>query len=1084
MGQLSTLRMREMLRLCAVVVTLTLVGSLLVVLNPAHAGAQASSAPTGVNRTADFATKIDVRHKGKKPGETGTLEAGSIFNLDFYWAVGEKELPEPGDYMQVTFPEWMSPYGRGIISAGPYTDCSYDPRKNVNGKITPAVLTCVFTDAVRGENNRNVHGDVHMEISAVATDTPETIQWGLSTHNVVELLTGNPDSEIGTRDWQPGGPNQPNMKRGWFSSEFTSDGVRYQQVLWSLVFKGTGGDVKVHDKLGDVTINDPVAGTITVPQFFAPSGKGGGFTIARRKENVKGHWGLIPTDKDNTECRVDGSMVNFPDARCAELIANVRVTKEKAVNQPQGVEEVVVIDEGLGQPTDEQNNEFTITVRNTKNDHYYRFAMYTWIPAEKLPKDELVSTTFATNTAEVDGVAVNTDQGAKLYQRAWGRSVGEPNSTQVIISKKVLQGGAEISSDELKEKVAREKFPVDVFVDGVKQDDACTTLSVAHDCKIKIKAGQSLKLVEPKPADSDWAVWKDGVFSVPPAAVQESGKDPASKITLEGNTLTIAKGEGGDLINVLITNDFGLTGQVKVAKKLEGIVATPVPSFDFDYRCVHPTDQTKVISGTKKVLADGKQVELVGSVPMGYKCVVKETEDNAQLNFNPGYVLKNRAQNWEFTVTEVNNARDFVNVYEKRAGKISIAKNVGPEMKTTDHTFNFRYTCVDPQNVGETKTGTKAVAGNGAMVELATGIPFGYSCTVEETDDKAALNFNPNFIIDAPAANWTFTVDKAAHEHTFVNHYRLNKGKVVVAKKLGGDATSTDKTFDVNLRCTDPAGLGPAIVVKKPVPGNGTEVELANEIPFGYACVVAETDDKKQLDFDPDNFVLDTPAAKWEFVVNSPVHSQVLTNTYRKQEGSFTIAKTTAGLLPGLGANKEFVFDVRCDDGQNASVKVKGDGVAVASGITAKLGTTCTVTEKPEGADVVGFNLTLPEPKTVEILAKDQAVTVTFVNNYSIMGWIPLVAVVVPFLAGVLSALPNLFPAGTERVLSKTPESAAVKPGDKGEAKKGIASQAAPKQEAAKGAGLANTGASVLGLLAVAVALIVLGVVLVRRKKS
>ncbi|WP_216396032.1 DUF5979 domain-containing protein [Arcanobacterium phocae] len=95
---------------------------------------------------------------------------------------------------------------------------------------------------------------------------------------------------------------------------------------------------------------------------------------------------------------------------------------------------------------------------------------------------------------------------------------------------------------------------------------------------------------------------------------------------------------------------------------------------------------------------------------------------------------------------------------------------------------------------------------------------------------------------------------------------------------------------------------------------------------------------------------------------------------------SFKVAKKVEGLRNINGAEKSFEFSYKCDDKQNGTITVKGDGKPVAADKFFPIGTNCTITETGD-VNVVGHMLTKPDPQTITI-AKDDVVTATFTNKY------------------------------------------------------------------------------------------------------
>ncbi|MDO4888886.1 MAG: DUF5979 domain-containing protein [Actinomycetaceae bacterium] len=105
-----------------------------------------------------------------------------------------------------------------------------------------------------------------------------------------------------------------------------------------------------------------------------------------------------------------------------------------------------------------------------------------------------------------------------------------------------------------------------------------------------------------------------------------------------------------------------------------------------------------------------------------------------------------------------------------------------------------------------------------------------------------------------------------------------------------------------------------------------------------------------------------------------------LTNDATLKTGTFSVAKSGSGADV---SGKEFTFAYECTDGQSGSLKVAGNGQAVASGVNVPVGEKCTITEDKATAAVDGYDLKAPEAQTISIAEADAVVPVSFVNAYT-----------------------------------------------------------------------------------------------------
>ncbi len=215
-------------------------------------------------------------------------------------------------------------------------------------------------------------------------------------------------------------------------------------------------------------------------------------------------------------------------------------------------------------------------------------------------------------------------------------------------------------------------------------------------------------------------------------------------------------------------------------------------------------------------------------------------------------------------------------------------------------------------------------------------------------------------------------------------------------------------------------------------------MESGLQLPIGAKCEVTERPASAQAE----GYDVATPEAQSLTIEEKGTTKKLsFTNTYTRHMGSFSVAKQVTGAQVG---DKDFTFDYTCTSGEKGSLTAKADGQAVA-GPSLPIGTECTITEDTAKAEIEGHTLTAPEPRTVTISTKDEVVAAAFTNVYA---EIPPPADPTPSATGTPG----------EPVPSASP--------------------------AAAGPSLARTGISVGLPIAVALAAVIGGVILIRRRRA
>ena len=230
-------------------------------------------------------------------------------------------------------------------------------------------------------------------------------------------------------------------------------------------------------------------------------------------------------------------------------------------------------------------------------------------------------------------------------------------------------------------------------------------------------------------------------------------------------------------------------------------------------------------------------------------------------------------------------------------------------------------------------------------------------------------------------------------EVTVTNKYAPLKGGFVISKTVDGDgaALAKDTQFTFDYTCTPLTG---AAQVKGTVVVKGGENGAVTDVPVG-SCSVSERDAtingaslNTVLTVDGSSDGVNNGTAV--FNVKDGVTVQVAaTNTYVRDRGSFSVAKTVVGGADSF-TKDTFVFDYVCTDGTEGRLDVPGDGTAV-EGPRVPTGTECTVTERAQTANRDGYTVTseLSDNGKVTISQKDAVVAVTATNTYTPVPKVP-----------------------------------------------------------------------------------------------
>ena len=564
---------------------------------------------------------------------------------------------------------------------------------------------------------------------------------------------------------------------------------------------------------------------------------------------------------------------------------------------------------------------------------------------------------------------------------------------------------------------------------------------------------------------------------------------------------------------VTVTNKYTrATSSFTVKKKVEGLPDPGAKEFSFLYKCVYGED---IKAGDIKVKGNGETT--VEGVPAGSECTVTENVDAAKQD---GYTLVVDNAEQKFDQGTQPTTVLFTNVYTKDTGSLSVTKSLkDPDGVAAGKKFNFAYAC-EHKDPAQRKEGTFQLgAGESTTID---DIAAGSTCTITEKDadvkgaDLATSGLDSVVIVKGKT-----------HEVTATNDYSAWRGSVELSKALAGSgkdlAAVKDKKFNVSYVCT--LGTDKKEVKKGTVEVIAGTPAKIDDVRYGATCEFTEDTANAEVPgamFDKNSSVTSATATVSGKGTTATAN---LVNVYNVK-GKVTLTKAVEGLAAGVDGNKSREYEIEASWKDPQSGDTKTETYKVANGKFAELPelpahTVITLKEKkPENTAITSWSTPgyTGDPAaavkdnrdgtaTVTIPADGSAVAVTLTNTANVPWWwifVPLIpAAIIPNLpttapgsSGSGSTAPgHTAPAAGPRQNDPAPtqptkatDGAPVKGTPKGHQGQPGQAGATPKDDAQKSGParavqkvLANTGASVIGIIVIAVLLLIAGLVLALR---
>lgn len=564
---------------------------------------------------------------------------------------------------------------------------------------------------------------------------------------------------------------------------------------------------------------------------------------------------------------------------------------------------------------------------------------------------------------------------------------------------------------------------------------------------------------------------------------------------------------------VTVTNKYArATSSFTVKKKVEGLPDPGSKEFSFRYECAYGED---IKAGDIKVKGNGETT--VEGVPAGSECTVMENVDAAKQD---GYTLVVDNAEQKFDQGTQPTTVLFTNVYTKDTGSLSVTKSLkDPDGVAAGKKFNFAYAC-EHKDPAQRKEGTFQLgAGESTTID---DIAAGSTCTITEKDadvkgaDLATSGLDSVVIVKGKT-----------HDVTATNDYSAWRGSVELSKALAGSgkdlAAVKDKKFNVSYVCT--LGTDKKEVKKGTVEVIAGTPATIDDVRYGATCEFAEDTANAEVPgamFDKNSSVTSATAT---VSGKGTAATANLVNVYNVK-GKVTLTKAVEGLAAGVDGNKSREYEIEASWKDPQSGDTKTETYKVANGTFAELPelpahTVITLKEKkPENTAITSWSTPgyTGDPAaavkdnrdgtaTVTIPADGSAVAVTLTNTANVPWWwifVPLIpAAIIPNLpttapgsSGSGSTAPgHTAPAAGPRQNDPAPtqptkatDGAPVKGTPKGHQGQPGQAGATPKDDAQKSGParavqkvLANTGASVIGIIVIAVLLLIAGLVLALR---
>jgi len=1047
--------------------------------------------------------------------QTTPLKQWDSFGVQWDWSA--KNGVKAGQKFTIQFPKEIAVKGTfgiklvdGAVEGG---DCVVDGGNNQ--------VVCTFNDKFEGKDN--VHGMVKVQAQAIKTtdnSNEPTLPFKVNG-KVVNVTLPGPHGGIGPADVKvPGETN----KDGWFTSK---DGSK---IEWRIVMLGKdlaniSGDVVINDSIslkngavGHKFIADgllAVEYTSDPAQLAEPSAKGEKLQVTQdiaadglsQKLTLKKPAGGWQADRfynvyyqsqsaDGKESAVDttvGNHAKIEGLPAQNLVQNV-TRKQSGSGTITGVNrgtfEVKKVHDPATQPAELQNGtKFTVNVDIQSPQASFNKNYDIQVPLNgdivkgdvSLPKDTKVTLTeklptndakftygdpkFAATTASDGNVEIKDNGKTAVITISDQRNVGvtltnkvtaKPQVGTVKLAKKLVWKDSGNAFTEANATAQNFKVNYVCTKDGkdVKSGEVTLKGDGTEAAIADVPLGAACSFTEVAPAALPGFNWEGNLFQT---ASGEVSKDKPLVVAVTNPLVTL-------------TNKYATAvGTFKVVKTLKatGITVPSTKKFSFNYTCTkdgaalaaHEDRESAKIDGATLTVVEGAAVTITaGTVP---------------------------------SVT-------IANTYVKDEGDFTITKRlVDPDGVAGGKTFDFAYVCT-AAGKQDIKGELKGIPAGGS--KTSEKIPAGYSCKITETGASVA-----NADLKTTGLDDVTIVKNSTQTVEATNTYSQWKGVVKLSKSLTGTGKelAKNKEFQVGYKCVkaDKVTKEGKLTVKA-----GTPVEV-KDVPVGSVCTFTEDKAQATVEGASLNELDSTTVATATVADKDATVAANLVNSYHEL-GAVAVTKAVQGTAAGSSDSKK-EYTIVAEWQHNGKAETKEFKVKAGETYTdlpkLPVGTQITLKEKlPEGnvfstwqtpgytsdtKDAVKDNGDGTAIVTVQAGTGAKA-TLVKVTNTTNIPWYWLLVPLIPLAGAAIPGAPA--PQGNA---PQTPGTQAQGQAPSGAQKPGAnpAQNVQPQQpngqkqqvqgQKAQNKGLANTGASVLWVIAGALVLAVVGAVLVLRSR-
>lgn len=418
---------------------------------------------------------------------------------------------------------------------------------------------------------------------------------------------------------------------------------------------------------------------------------------------------------------------------------------------------------------------------------------------------------------------------------------------------------------------------------------------------------------------------------------------------------TVVLAQGNNPAKVTITNDIlRNVGSVKLAKVFTGPtgIVDINKAYSGSFTCTY--DNAVIKNGSWETTAGAAAIELATDLPVTTSCEAIENALGAP-SLDPSYTWNAPVATAATVVAGDPALITVTNTLVRNTGSLTVAKDVtGSASELAGYTggagknFTINYSCTVPGQPHIAALQGSVDVANGGTETLSTGIPFGWSCTITESTPSSGLLKDSSFAWGAETitpATLVLTAGSPTASITVQNPVTRVYGSVQVRKVLegpdGAGAVKQDRDYTGTWTCTYP-GAAPISGLWS-AKAQAAYSTVSDKVLLNSSCVVTEDNLVQPVQEDISYQWVSAVPTNDTVALGKPAQL-VMTNTFVRQTGSFTITKRVDGAgYTGEAKDQPFAVSYDCGVGFTGTLNLAKDGQGSVSGIPA--GNSCQLSE-------------------------------------------------------------------------------------------------------------------------------------------